>query len=72
MAKKMKFTTTIDVETKQSLDKMSESLGKPINQILDFIVESYYRKSWPRKLKNYQVERKRELERILQLRTESL
>lgn len=70
MAKKVKLTTTINVENKASLDKMAEALGKPANQIIDHMIETYYRKTWPRHLKNHLAARKRELEYILRLQQE--
>lgn len=72
MAKKIKFTTTIDRQTKESLDKMAEALGKPTNQLLDFIVENFYLRSWPRKYSAYLVKRKAELQRILELQHEDV
>nr|BFD65117.1 hypothetical protein HAGR004_01390 [Bdellovibrio sp. HAGR004] len=72
MAKKIKFTTTIDVQTKESLDRMSEALGKPTNQLLDFIVENFYLRTWPRKYNTYLAKRKAELERILKLQQENV
>lgn len=72
MAKKVKFTTTIDVQTKESLDKMSAALGRPANQLLDHIVENFYIRTWPRRYKNYLETRKRELERILRLQQENV
>lgn len=71
MAKKIKLTTTIDAQTKESLDKMSEALGKPTNQLLDYIVENFYLRSWPRKYSAYLVKRKAELEHILKLQQEN-
>ncbi len=70
MAKKVKFTTTIDVQTKESLDEMSKALGKPVNQLLDYIVENFHQRTWPRKFEKYLETRKKELERILKLQQE--
>jgi hypothetical protein len=72
MAKKVKFTTTLDVQSKEYLDRMSNALGKPANQLLDYIVENFYLRSWPRKHKEYLERRKKELERILKLQQENV
>ncbi len=70
MAKRIKFTTTLDVQTKESLDEMSKALGKPVNQLLDYIVENFHQRTWPRKYSAYLAKRKVELERILKLQQE--
>lgn len=72
MAKKIKLTTTIDVQTKESLDQMSKALGKPVNQLLDYIVENFHSRTWPRKYSAYLAKRKAELERILKRQQESV
>lgn len=72
MAKKIKLTTTIDVQTKESLDEMSKALGKPVNQLLDYIVEHFHQRTRPRKFERYLATRKKELERILKLQQESV
>jgi hypothetical protein len=72
MAKRIKFTTTLDVQTKESLDEMSKALGKPVNQLLDYIVENFHQRTWPRKFEKYLETRKKELERILRLQQETV
>jgi hypothetical protein len=72
MARRVKVTTTLDSQTKQSLEEIASTLQRPLNQIIDHIVDNYFSRTWPRRKKQYLAERKRELERILRLQQEGL
>jgi hypothetical protein len=66
MAKKVKFTTTLDPQTIEQLSEMSVKLQRPANSFIDFIVQNFYVRSWPRRYQRYLARRKVELENILE------